>query len=256
MHLKYTLSLAIALAASGSPAIAAKLTPEATAMRVPASSSLQQQPIDLTVIDNRPYVLNGDKGEDFEGVSRELYGIPVSRGTHDGNTMAAYLGERLRIGFANAGYKPVYQTSPKGVYREATAQTISRNGAAFVVDLRDWRYDFGGFRPSFKYDITVSVYDAQRKLLATQDFAGMDLMPQTKGWKSFKYRYAELYQTIFDRVFEAPSILGGLQGQASLPPAGKGSVEERLVRLRQLLTDGLIDPPTFEREQQRILGEI
>ncbi|MBF6025372.1 hypothetical protein [Lysobacter niastensis] len=257
MRSSYALALTFALAIASPAAMAVKLTAEGTAMRVPITSAAAQ-PIGLTVIDNRPYVLNGDKREDFEGVSRELYGIPISHGTHDGSTMSAYLGERLRLGFATAGFKPVYHVTPIGssVDTGMHAMPLATDGLAMVVNLRDWRFDFGGFRPSFKYDITVSVFDAQKKLLATEDFAGMDLMPQTKGWKSYKYRYAELYQMIFDRVFAVAAIHDGLQGKASLPATGKGPLEERLARLRQLMTDGLIDQATFDREQQRILGEI
>jgi len=64
------------------------------------------------------------------------------------------------------------------------------SGIKFVVDMRDWRYDLGGFRPSFKFDISVAVYSPDGSLYANEDFDGTELMP-TGGFKHYTERYAE-----------------------------------------------------------------
>jgi hypothetical protein len=235
-----------------------KLTPESTAMRVPPASTAGQA-VTIFVLDHRPYVTSGAKPETFEGVSRELYGIPIDRDTHDDTRMADYLGRRLDIGFDRAGYAATYVPAPKAGQAEAllAAQPVPAGGWYFVVELRDWRYDFGGFRPSFKHDTEVRVFNAEGVLLAREIFGGMELMPQTPGWKSFKTRYAELYQNIFDKIFSAPAIAGGMAGTSTLPASAQPeTVETRLARLRKLLEDGLINQDAHDREQARILGEL
>lgn len=253
---KVASALFLAFLLAAPVAQAAKLTPETTAMRVP-TASVSGKAVNVLVIENRAEVLEGDKRENYEGVSRELYGIPVPRATKDESAMAAYLGERLKIGFQRAGYNAAFIASPKGSKVE---ELISRteatpDGMQFVIDMRDWHYDYGGFKPSFFYDVTVYVYGANKQLLAKKDFTGEDFMP-TGGWKHFKLRFAELYQTIFDRVFETAEIKQALDGKASLASTEKGTVEERLAQLQRLLEQGLIDGATYEREKQRIVGEI
>lgn len=212
---KVAAALALVFAFVSCPVHAYKLTPQATAMRVP-SSSVPGNRIDVLVLDNREEVLEGDKREDYEGVSREFYGVPVPRATNDGSTMAAYLGERLRIGFERAGYASAFIPSGKGARPEDRIASLDMGQArAFVVDMRDWHYDFGGFKPSFYYDVTVLVFDRDHHLLASKDFKGEDFMP-TGGLKYFKTRFAELYQTVFDRIFATEEIHRALQDQASV----------------------------------------
>lgn len=242
--------------AAAPPGHAAELSPESSAMRVPPLTGPARKVV-IFVIDNRPFVLDGDKQESFEGLSRELYGIPIPRATNDRSTMATYLGERLRIGFQRANYEATYLPSPKGslLGDRLRAQEAGNPDLFFVVDLKDWHYDFGGFKPSFDYDVSIQMYDDKRRLLAGQTLAGNELMP-TGGWKHFKVRYAELYQTIFDRIFALPAITAALRGDGVSGTVVSATIEERLARLRKLLADGLIDQATFEREQQRVLGEI
>lgn len=212
-----------------------KLTPESTAMRVPPATTAGQA-VTIFVLDHRPYVTSGAKPETFEGVSRELYGIPIDRDTNDDTRMADYLGRRLDIGFDRAGYVATYVPAPKAGQAEAllAAQPVPAGGWYFVVELRDWRYDFGGFRPSFKHDTEVRVFNAGGVLLD-----------------------AELYQNIFDKIFSTPGIAGGMAGTSTLPAlAPPETVETRLARLRKLLEDGLINQDAHDREQARILGEL
>lgn len=237
---------------------AKKFTAESTAMRVPAPSTAGQAAT-ILVLENRADVLSGDKKETFEGVSRELYGIPVARETNDHTAMSAYLGQRLRVGFQNAGYAASYVVARKGTAVGDAIQSIepTAGGLVFVLDMRDWHYDFGGFKPSFLYDVTVSVYDGQKHLMAQKDFGGTELMPtDDHHWMSFKQRYAQLYQTIFDRVFATPDIKLALEGKPSLASVAKGTVEERLERLKAMFDQNLIDAETYEREKQRIVGEL
>lgn len=245
------LGLTICMSAS-----AAKLTAESSAMRAPAPATPGQHAYVL-VLENRTEVMEDGKKENYEGVSRELYGIPIPRATVDKTPMNQYLGERLRVGFQNAGWQATYQPSSKGAKAEALVPPLemATGGLALVVDMRDWNYDFGGFSPEFAYDVTLSVYDHHKTLLARSDFKGIDPMP-TGGWKHFKQRYAQLYQTLFDRFFADPGIAAALQGKATLATAATGTVEDRLRKLRSLLEQGLIDQVTFDREQQRITAEL
>src|SRR5690606_23070613 len=150
------------------------------------------------LIDSRPYVLDDDSDESYEGMTRELYGIPISRHTSDGTPLASYVGERLRIGFERAGYAATLVPSPKGATAAERSSALAHEGPGLlmVITLREWSYDQGFANPEFTHDVTIDTYDAQGHWLATQDFQGTDPMPRG-GWKHFKRRYAELYQDVF-----------------------------------------------------------
>lgn len=245
------------------PAFAAKIVPEDYAMRVPAATKAGTD-IRITLIDNRPYVLDGDSDESYEGITRELYGIPISRNTSDRTPLASYIGERLRIGFERAGYSATLVASPKGTQAAERSLALSHDapGLLMVITLREWSYDQGFASPEFTHDVTLDIYDAQGNWLATQDFQGVDPMPRG-GWKHYKRRYAELYQDIFDRFFASPVILAGLAGERTetvpapaVPPAPVQTAEARLAALTELLEKGLIDESAFQAQQARILSEL
>lgn len=241
------------------PAMAVKIDHEDYAMRVPVAQA-EGRVVKVTVIDSRPYVLNGESRESYEGMTRELYGIPISRNTADNSTMASYLGERLRIGFERAGFTSTYEASAKGVASQARAEQLAADGTdlIFLVTLREWSYDQGFARPEFTHDVTVDIYSGAGVLLGTEAFAGVDPMP-TGGWKHYKRRYAELYQDIFDRVFASQDMVAGLAGEStvSVPklPAAP-SIESRLEALGNIHAQGLIDEETFRAQQARILLEL
>lgn len=202
---RFIVACAVVLALASTPARAYRLGAESTAMRVP-SATTAGRPIDVLVLDNRADVVNGDRHDNYEGVSRQNYGIPVAERTYDRTPLASYLGERLRIGFERAGYAPRFVPSPPGSTPDAFIGSMAAQPArAFVVDLHDWHYDYGGLRPSFFYDVTVLVYDARHQRVASQDFKG-EATIALLGWKDYKTRYAELYQTVFDGIFAAEAI--------------------------------------------------
>ena len=245
------------------PAFAAKILAEDYAMRVPPAATAGTD-IRITLIDWRPYVLDDDSDESYEGMTREVYGIPISRHTSDGTPLASYIGERLRIGFERAGYTATLIPSPKGTTAADRSIAMAHDGSGLlmVITLREWSYDQGFARPEFTHDITIDTYDAQGEWLATQDFQGTDPMP-TGGWKHFKRRYAELYQDVFDRFFASPVILTSLAGERTdtvpAPPAPQvpaQTIEERLTALTGLLEQGLIDEDSFKAQQERILSEL
>lgn len=238
---------------------AVEIAADAYPMPVPASQKAGTK-MEVTVIDNRPYVLDGESAESYEGMTRELYGIPISRNTADRSPMATYLGERLRIGFANAGYAATFQASPKGSEPAARAAAMANSGndLLFVVNLREWSYDQGFAHPEFTHDVTVDVYDGAGSLLSTYDSKGVDPMP-TGGWKHYKKRYAELYQKIFERIFASPPVVQGLAGVQTIeakPGTAGPTLEARLSRLRELRQQGLIDEASFREQETRILSGL
>lgn len=246
------------------PAFAAKILAEDYAMRVPAAATAGTD-IRLTLIDSRPYVLDGDSDESYEGMTREVYGIPISRHTSDRSPLASYVGERLRIGFERAGYSATLVPSPKGSTAAERSRTLAHDGPGLlmVITLREWSYDQGFARPTFAHDVTLDTYDAQGNWLATQDFQGSDPLPRGGGRKHFKRRYAELYQDVFDRFFASPVILTALAGgltdtvpAPAAPEAPSQTTEERLAALADLFEKGLIDEMAFKTQQERILSEL
>ncbi|WP_052772808.1 SHOCT domain-containing protein [Luteimonas sp. FCS-9] len=251
--------LIVLVCALPTSAIAVRIAHEDYPMRVPAAAG-DGQVVTLTVIDSRPYVLDGDSKESYEGMTRELYGIPISRNTADNSPMASYLGERLRLGFEQAGYAATYEPSVKGTASDVRARSLTADGVdlIFLVTLKEWSYDQGFANPEFTHDVVIDVYTGAGHLLSSEAFNGVDPMP-TGGWKHYKRRYAELYQDVFDRMFASQNLVAGLAGRSTIPapdmPKGP-SIESRLETLGSVHAQGLIDEETFKAQQARILLEL
>lgn len=252
-----TTALILLLFCSVGAARAVQIDAADYAMRVPPAAQSGQR-VAISVIDSRPYVLSGESSESYEGMSREVYGIPISRETSDRKTMALYLGERLRIGFERAGYLPALVAAPKGSRPSMVAEGLaSLAGRAFVVELREWSYDMGFAKPSFTYDITVNVY-SNGELLSSTEFSGADPMPKG-GRKHFKKRFAELYPVIFERVFAHPEVAAGLAGrqiEVRGQRARAASIQDRLEELTRLLDAGSITADEYEAQRTRVLSEL
>lgn len=129
---------------------------------IPVGVANEGQSIEVTVVDERPYVLNNRKGRHFVGVSRALYYNPFNITTASGLGLSTDLQSAI-ISSLNRGRMDASPASQ--------SDRPSRAPRLLVLTVRDWKAD-AYMRVRFDYDITAEVKDSGGTVLATKSAKG------------------------------------------------------------------------------------
>jgi len=124
----------------------------------PYLSARSDTPVEVNVIDERPYVLEDDKDPDFVGRIRGLYYNPFNVNTLTGDPLSFDIKEAVRAALEKSSIKA-----------PAAYSTTNANPGQklLMLKLREWKID-AYMRTRFDYDITVSVLDEHGNELATK----------------------------------------------------------------------------------------
>jgi hypothetical protein len=154
--------------------------------------------ISIAVLDKRPYVLDGDKKPDFEGIIRSGLGIPYSHSTITKEPLATYLGNRIEHGIAKKGIEVERHTTDTSTqFSELMSKLESDNKPSVVFVLNEWKYDFHAFSDSSWYDVDVTVIDRTGSNTLTKHYSGEDDIPSSDAIMNEMMR---LYQARFEMI--------------------------------------------------------
>ncbi len=132
----------------------------------PAFNGYTNAIIEVSVLDQRPYVLLGSKTANFVGLSRGGFGNPFDVMTSSGQSLARDLNEAVTQGLVNSGITAVV-ASETGAQLRSSAPTKR----LLMITLKEWKSDTFT-TTSFAYDLTASLYDWHGKVLANQTISG------------------------------------------------------------------------------------
>ena len=226
--------------------------------------------IALTVVDNRPFILNGEKDENFEGIVRGGYGIPfdfVKQRDNSKELFAARFVEVVARALTKSGSHVTVTATRKGSSSPEAITALMPNVSdiGLVVNVHNSRVDAGG-RWSYFYDYEVAVVDGKGDVLATKKSSGEDVNFQREIYESGVAK-GKRYETpaILDieyrnRVMELLSdgdiarALGGVGAGLATAPSKDGSA--RLVALKKLLDQGAITQDDYDRKKAEILKSL
>ncbi|MBA1200489.1 hypothetical protein G7009_01555 [Pseudomonas capeferrum] len=116
------------------------------------------KPIELSVVDERPYVSRSGKNSTFVGRIRGLYYNPFNVNTLSGSPLSADIQEAVRSALAKSGVNTVVSYA---------ATSANPGQKLLVLKLREWKMD-AYMKVRFDYDITASVLDEHGKELASK----------------------------------------------------------------------------------------
>ena len=131
------------------------------------------QAVAVAVQDQRPYVLDGNKGPEFVGLSRGGFGNPFSVTTASGQPMADDMARAVASSLETAGYRPtVVPLSPKETLDAVRAKlSAAQTPRSLYLAVREWKSDtYMG--TSLTYDLTLSVLDTRGMPLADKSDRG------------------------------------------------------------------------------------
>ncbi|TGD72658.1 hypothetical protein E4634_14145 [Mangrovimicrobium sediminis] len=163
--------------------------------------------VGLAVVEQRPYVLDGDKQPDFVGLQRGGFGNPFDVTTQSGKPLADAMADAITRELKENGYEVVALEVGDG---SLTAVTTAIQGVTLprsvVLTVREWKTDaymnFG-----LSYDLELSVYDEQATRLASTTASGKDEVLGGAGMESGNAKAAAIaFSTKLGRMFNAPEI--------------------------------------------------
>jgi len=165
----------------------------------------------LAVLDNRPYVLNGDKEANFVGLQRGGFGNPFNVTTSSGNPLAEDFYTLLATELASNGFE-VIDLHLSSLDGKLVADAISSFGGrrSVVLTVSEWKTDaymnFG-----LNYDLGLQIFDQNGELLAEKNSSGHDDL----GGAGMEDRNADVaiqsFESRIGKLFNTPEIKFALQ---------------------------------------------
>lgn len=165
----------------------------------------------LAVIDQRPYVLSGDKKPSFVGLQRGGFGNPFKVSTKSGRALADEMAAALISELKDNGFKAVNLRISKpdskiiaGTIRDAA---MARN---IILTVQEWRTD-GFFSFELSYDLRLSILDESANLIAEAETFGSDEKIGGSGFEDANsIAAANAFSSKIGQLFNDPDIMSAL----------------------------------------------
>jgi len=158
----------------GGCAFGQKITYSNTTADVDAAGN---ETVGVATLDQRPYVLSGNKKPSFVGLSRGGYGNPFDVETPKGAPLADEISESVSRSLAERGFKSSVVKVTPSQSRRAALEALTKTGAArlVLISLKEWKSD-KFWRTSLIQDVSVQVMDAGGTELAKANFTSDEVV--------------------------------------------------------------------------------
>ena len=164
-------------------------------------------------LDHRPYVVNGQKGQDFVGLSRGGFGNPFDVTTQSGKPLASDISNAIVASMKGKGVDAkAVELKPALSFAEASA-SLRAAGAQRSVLLRllEWKADTM-INVGLNYDIDLRVFDKDGNLLTTKLQQGRENLgsgdPFSPGGTS---QVLPRFRRMMEMLFREPEVVKALQ---------------------------------------------
>jgi hypothetical protein len=230
--------------------------------------------IAVAIVDNRPYVTNGSKDDNFEGIGRTGYGIPtdfVKQRDDSKTTYVTRVSDLVVRALEKSGSRVIYVPSPKGSYPKEAIASLHRASAStgLIVNVLDSRIDAGGFRWSYFFNYQLLVLDPSGTVISDRTFSGEDVDFQrdifhaaSAAGKTYSFpsildmEYKNKFSEFLSEPDTASALAGSTHGTSDAANHVVGSGVDRLVALKSMLDQGLISNDDYEKKKAEILKSL
>jgi len=165
----------------------------------------------LAVLENRPYVISGDKAPSFIGIQRGGFGNPFDVTTRTGKPLAADMATSLGLALKRSGYK-VATLDIQSPDASAIATAVTRLGQRrnVILKVNEWKTDVM-MRIRLIYDLHLQITDEAGRTIASNTLQGDDVV----GGGGFEGQNASSASSAFEtkvgRLFNDPEIIAALK---------------------------------------------
>ncbi|MCI4660812.1 MAG: hypothetical protein MRY63_03180 [Neomegalonema sp.] len=171
------------------------------------------QDVAVAVVDERPYIVSGDKDPDFVGLQRGGYGNPFDVTTVSGQPLAQDMTVMLTNSLKNAGAQAVPVLLEPGTSYEAARSKALGLGKSrtLLLEMDEWKSDVA-IQVTMHWNLTARIYDANNQLLAEENISGnggsgeqINMLPSSNGEVAIRQA-----QKHFSELLSRPSIAAAL----------------------------------------------
>lgn len=165
----------------------------------------------LAVIDQRAYVLSGDKEPDFVGLQRGGFGNPFNVKTESGRALAEEMAEAMTSALQDNGFKVFnLRVSESGSNIVASAIRDAAKTRNVILNVYEWKTDammsFG-----LSYDLRLSVLDESVNLLAEAETSGIKEKLGGAGFEGANsISAANAFSSKIGQLFNDPDVMRAL----------------------------------------------
>ena len=162
----------------------------------------------LAVIDQRPYILSGDKEPNFVGLQRGGFGNPFNVKTESGRALAVEMAEAMTSELQDNGFKVFkLHVSQSGSSNVASAIHDAAKTRNVILIIQEWKTDamlnFG-----LSYDLKLSVMDESANLLAEAETSGIKEKLGGAGFESANSTSAaNAFSAKIGQLFNDPNVM-------------------------------------------------
>ena len=170
----------------------------------------KNEKIAIAVLDKRPYVLNSSKFKSYVAIIRGGYGNPWHSSLSSGLPLETELTTSLKTNFEKSGYivESIDFSKNFNIDKSQAVNQLKNIGVTkiLIFTLNEWRSDT--FADSwFIYDVTLDVYNSDRKFLASEQISGNDEVKGSFFWPYvYKQKVPEYSQGILESLIGRESI--------------------------------------------------
>ena len=137
--------------------------------------SKTEKSVSAAVVDQRGYVVSGDKTPDFVGLQRGGFGNPFDVTTQSGRGLAEDLTENLQRGLESRGVASEALMLPAGASLPDSLSQFRDQGTdrLLLVNMNEWKTD-AMMRMTLHWNLEAKVYDPAGQLLGEHRILGVD----------------------------------------------------------------------------------
>ncbi|HWA42544.1 MAG TPA: hypothetical protein VHA10_04985 [Hypericibacter adhaerens] len=167
----------------------------------------------VAVQDQRPYILDHDKKENFCGLYRGGFGNPFDITTLSKNPLSMDFRNTIVAALKSKGFSadPVETALASSDQEAKQALLAAAKDRALLLVIKEWKSDTY-FNTGLLYDVTLTVLDrsggilAESKIGAAKDNLGPAALP-----RDARIAVAKAYQTKLEALLNDPKVVEALQ---------------------------------------------
>jgi hypothetical protein len=204
----FPLLLAFALLSTGC-AIGNQYSYESTTMVLPVRGTAA---VGLAVIDQRPYVLDGDKTPDFVGLQRGGFGNPFDVKTQSGKPLSVDMQNSLSKALEANGYQ-VTLLQPASASEADMVQAVRQEGKSrnVILLLKEWKTD-AMMRFGISYDVVLSILNEHAEPLAENSLKADKEAVGGAGFEGANSKAASMvFENKMNVLFNSPAVIQAME---------------------------------------------
>jgi len=166
----------------------------------------------VAVQDQRPYILDHDKKENFCGLYRGGFGNPFDVTTKSGNPLATDFRNTIVAALKNRGLVAEPVESALALSDEEAKQALlaAAKDHALLLVIKEWKSDTY-LNTALHYNLTLTVYDKAGSASGASQISGKDNLGPAALPKDARIAVAQAYQTKLETLLNDPKVVEALQ---------------------------------------------